>query len=188
MKLDAIDKGSLRKELIRLRIALVEDEQISVSLNRRIIQFLKDKNFHTIGFYMPFRGEIDILPALEEWLTLSGGQLALPVTEKGFMTYRKWNKGDALKKSQFGILEPVSDEEIVCEALIVPCVGFNEECYRLGYGGGYFDKYLEQHPDVYTIGVGIEACCGECLQPEAHDIPLDAIVTESRIRLRQKSL
>lgn len=188
MNVDAVNKVGLRRELIRLRIVLTEEKQISVSLNQRLIQFLNDKNFHTIGFYMPIKGEIDVLPALEQWLILSNGQLALPVTQNKSMTYRKWKKGDALKRSKFGILEPESVEEVVCDALIVPCVGFNSECFRLGYGGGYFDKYLERHPNVYTIGVGVEACCEETLQPEAHDIPLNAIITETQIRVRQKSL
>ncbi len=188
MNVDAVDKVSLRRKLIRLRISLTEEKQISQSLNQKLLQFLDGKDIQSIGFYMPFKGEIDVLPALEKWQRISGGQLALPVTESDFMTYRKWTKGDFLKKSKFGIWEPVSAEEIVCDVLVVPCVGFNSGCYRLGYGGGYFDKYLEKHPNVYTIGVGIEACCEESLQPEVHDIPLDAIVTETQIRVRQKSL
>lgn len=184
MSVDATDKVHLRKKLIQLRESLAGETQISNSLNQRLFQFLDGKNIHSIGFYMPFKGEIDVLPALEQWQSINGGQLALPVTERDSMTYRKWKKGDFLKKSKFGILEPVSAEEIVCDVLVVPCVGFNSGCYRLGYGGGYFDKYLENHPNVYTIGVGIEACCDESLQPEVHDIPLDAIVTETQIRVR----
>lgn len=188
MNVDAVNKRSLRRDLIRLRIALTGEEQLSVSLNQRLIQFLHDKKFRTVGFYMPIKGEVDVLPALEQWQSLCGGQLALPVTEGGTMSYRKWKKGDALKSSEFGILEPEGAEEVVCDVLIVPCVGFNEACYRLGYGGGYFDKYLEKLPNVRTIGIGIEACCVKNLQPEAHDIPLDAIITETQIRVGQKSL
>jgi 5,10-methenyltetrahydrofolate synthetase len=72
---------------------------------------------------------------------------------------------------------------VVPDVVLVPCVGFTPEGYRLGYGGGYFDRYLAAHPGVTVIGVAWEQArvSREELAPQAHDLPLMAVVTEARV-------
>jgi len=76
---------------------------------------------------------------------------------------------------------------VIPELLLVPCVGFDADGYRLGYGGGYYDRTLAGWPGPtkpITVGVGYEACRTVALEREAHDIPLDMIVTESGLHAR----
>jgi len=83
------------------------------------------------------------------------------------------------------IHEPTSGEVIVPDLLFVPCVGFDADGYRLGYGGGYYDRTLcrfraDGGKVPVTVGVAYEACRTDALLREAHDIPLDAVVTDAR--------
>ena len=95
------------------------------------------------------------------------------------MHYRAWNGQTPTAVDECGI--PASTgAQVVPDVVLVPCVGFTREGYRLGYGGGYFDRWLAEHPDVTAIGVAwsdAEIAAGE-FTPKAHDLPLTLVVTE----------
>jgi 5-formyltetrahydrofolate cyclo-ligase len=133
-----------------------------------------------VGTYWPIRGE----PDLRNWglrVTEQGGRLALPVViRKGWpLEYRIWMPGDPLERGVWNILVPASGPAVQPDVVIAPVVGFDGAHYRLGYGGGYFDRTLaafESKP--LTIGVGYAQSRLRTIYPQLHDIPMDVVITD----------
>ncbi|MDW5318365.1 5-formyltetrahydrofolate cyclo-ligase [Rhizobium sp. PL01] len=109
------------------------------------------------------------------------------VTEKNKpLTFRSWRAGDELIRGVLNIPVPLHGEELQAELVIAPVVGFDALCYRLGFGGGYFDRTLAVlHPKPLVIGVGFDFQEIDTIRPQHHDIPMDAIVTDGGIRFRE---
>ncbi|GAB3540712.1 hypothetical protein GCM10027343_10210 [Noviherbaspirillum agri] len=145
----------------------------------RLIAWWNAHQVLTMGVYWPIRSEPDLHQAYAE-LTSRGIQLALPVVvdNNAPLKFIAWKPGDPTTKDAFGVAIPISGEEIRPEALLIPCVGFNALCYRLGYGGGFYDRTLAQSPRPLTIGVGY-SCGFAAFDADAHDVALDAVITEN---------
>lgn len=136
-----------------------------------------------IGAYWPFKGEFDPRPLMRS-LHGQGARLALPVvTERAKpLLFREWWPGIRMVPGVWNIPVPAEGEAVLPDALLVPLVGFDEAGYRLGYGGGYYDRTLAATPEKpLTIGIGFELSRLHTIHPQPHDIPMDAIVTERRI-------
>jgi 5-formyltetrahydrofolate cyclo-ligase len=89
---------------------------------------------------------------------------------------------DDLEVGPFGMLQPAADAEpLVPDVLFVPLVGFTDDCARLGQGGGHYDRWLAEHPPALAVGLAWDAQLCDSLPIEAHDKPLDAVVTPTRI-------
>lgn len=136
-----------------------------------------------VSAYWPFRGEPD-LRRLMERIAAHGGQCALPlVIEKGRpLVFRAWSPGEPLERGVWNIPIPKNGPEVVPDVVISPVVGFDPSCYRLGYGGGFFDRTLaamDKRPRV--LGVGFSQAALPTIHPQPHDIPMDLIVTEQGI-------
>jgi 5-formyltetrahydrofolate cyclo-ligase len=134
-----------------------------------------------VGFYWPFRGEIGT-HALVRRLIRQGARAALPVVvEKGQpLEFRAWRPGTPLRRGVWDIPIPAERQVVQPTALLVPLVGFDAEGYRLGYGGGYYDRTLvAMAPKPLAIGIGYELGRLPTIHPQAHDVPMDAIVTEA---------
>ncbi|HLT92580.1 MAG TPA: 5-formyltetrahydrofolate cyclo-ligase [Woeseiaceae bacterium] len=134
-----------------------------------------------VGFYWPFKGELD-LRGLARTLHEAGSRLSLPVVvqKAAPLEFWHWEPRTRLARGDWGI--PVPAERIVEHptALIVPLLGFDEAGYRLGYGGGYYDRTLAaMEPRPFTVGAGFELGRLKTIFPLEHDIPLDAIATEA---------
>ncbi|MDL1866703.1 5-formyltetrahydrofolate cyclo-ligase [Betaproteobacteria bacterium PRO4] len=139
-----------------------------------------------IGFYWPFQGEYDPIPAMT-FLRTCGATLALPeVIDKGEpLRFIEWWPGVSMKKDRYGILLPDNTQEIAVDSMIIPLLGFDEQGYRLGYGSGYFDRTLAaMNPRPMTIGVAFEIQRLPTIYPQQHDIPMDYIVTEQSVLRR----
>jgi len=136
-----------------------------------------------LGFYWPFRGEIGLHPLVRR-LVERGARAALPVVvEKGQpLEFWAWQPGMRLRRGVWDIPIPVERQVVRPIALLVPLVGFDCRGYRLGYGGGFYDRTLAaMDPKPLTIGVGLELGRLETIHPQPHDIPMDAIVTEAGV-------
>ncbi len=96
-----------------------------------------------LGVYWPFQAEFDPRPLIE-WLTAAGSAVALPVVidKRGPLEYRAWRPGEPLVDGVWGIPIPQKPDVVLPQAVLAPLVGFDRDCYRLGYGGGYFDRTL----------------------------------------------
>jgi len=141
---------------------------------------------HKIGFYWPYQGEYDPVPAMTS-LKARGATLALPeVTGKGEpLRFVEWWPGVPMKKDIYGIPFPDSTREVAVTNLVIPLLGFDEQGYRLGYGSGYFDRTLAaMNPRPLTIGVAFEILRLPTIYPQQHDIPMDYVVTEQSILCR----
>lgn len=171
-----------RKRLISERLSLdpeerqIRSERIASMLDLTIGKF----SGRIVGAYWPFRGE----PDLRNWeikVIERGGRIALPVViQKGSpLEYRMWQPGDPLERGVWNILVPSRGPAVQPDVVIAPVVGFDDANYRLGYGGGFFDRTLAIMPrKPLVIGVGYVQARIPTIYPQHHDIPMDVIVKE----------
>lgn len=141
-----------------------------------------------IGFCWPYRNEYDARHLLAQ-LRRAGAVTALPVVVAPGMPleFREWHPGVAMQKGVLGIPFPVGSELLQPDVMLVPLVGFDALGYRLGYGGGYFDRTLAaMKPRPCTIGVGHELAFVETIHPQPHDMPMDFVVTERGLYRRER--
>lgn len=134
-----------------------------------------------IGFCWPFKGEIDARFAVRHWRE-RGATAALPeVVEKaGPLRFSEWWPGAPMKNGVYDIPVPDGTRVVIPDIAIVPMNGFDRQGYRLGYGGGYFDRTLAAlERRVLAIGVSYEALLLPTIHPQPHDIPMDFVVTEA---------
>ncbi len=170
-----------RARLLGLRQAL--SVAARAEMDARIIEALDPllESARSVGFYWPFRGEPDLRPLIGR-LTEAGTVCALPVVEGkgmplGFRTYRP---GDRLERGVWDIPVPGEGEAVAPELLLSPVVGFDAAGFRLGYGGGFFDRTVAARtPPPRLIGVGYEIARIPTIFPQAHDKPMEAVVTEA---------
>jgi 5-formyltetrahydrofolate cyclo-ligase len=140
-----------------------------------------------VSAYWPFRGEPD-LRGFMAGVSNRGGQCALPVViERGKpLVFRAWSPGEPLAKGVWNIPVPATPQEVVPSIVIVPVVGFDRACYRLGYGGGFFDRTLammKHSPLKLGVGYGQQALL--TIHPQPNDIPMDMVITEEGACLPQ---
>lgn len=138
-----------------------------------------------VAAYWPIRDEIDCKPVLTR-LVDSGQPVCLPVVigDELPLELRLWGEGEPLYPSGFGTLAPPEGAPIVePDVILMPLLGFDKEGTRLGYGGGYYDRTLTRLAKIpVLIGFAFASQEVERIPREAHDIPLDAIVTETGYR------
>ncbi|HEY4251746.1 MAG TPA: 5-formyltetrahydrofolate cyclo-ligase [Roseomonas sp.] len=173
-----------RQALIADRLAAPREarEVRDAAITPRLSAMLPAPDGRLLGFYWPFRGEYDPRP-LARALHAAGMRLALPVVlAKGTpMIFRPWSPGTRLVPGIWDIPIPADGEAVVPDMLLVPLVGFDLGGYRLGHGGGYYDRTLAAMAKrPFAIGVGFDQGGLTTIHPQPHDIPMDAIVTESR--------
>jgi 5-formyltetrahydrofolate cyclo-ligase len=176
------DKAALRKRLLAVRRALDPavkarwDEQIG----ERLLAWWRSEPVAAIGVYWPLRGEPE-LGAAYAALAREGVRLALPVVlaPDSALAFADWLPGEAMQKDGMGVAVP-TERRLVARppALLVPCLGFNAERYRLGYGGGFYDRTLAQAPRPRTLGIAY-ACLAAPFASAPHDVALDRIITEN---------
>lgn len=178
-------RRSERQRLLALRTGASRTERRAWgdTIETRLYGVLSGRPGITLGVYWPFQAEFDPRPLVGR-LIADGFAAALPVVadKKGPLEYRLWRPGDPLVDGVWGIPIPERREVVVPQAVLAPLVGFDRQCYRLGYGGGYFDRTLAAiSPRPLAIGVGFELSRIETIHPQDFDIPMDLVVTEAGI-------
>lgn len=138
----------------------------------------------TLAFCWPHRAEPDLRRWVEVWRQRGGAlrRLALPVVQSDSHTlvFRTWSSGEPLAVDQHGIPFPAAGDEVIPDVVLVPLNAFDAAGFRLGYGGGYFDRTLVQH-QITAVGVGFELGRVESVFPQPHDYPMDWLVTEAGV-------
>jgi 5,10-methenyltetrahydrofolate synthetase len=176
------DKKTLRRQLQAERMNLIDRHQRSMQLQEVLRVWLVGRRERTIGAYWPIKGEFDALPALYRWSEADATRrIGLPVADKVHKTlsFHVWYPGCPMEEDAYGIPKPRDTEVIVPTLLFVPCVGYGAGGYRLGYGGGFYDRTLALlEPRPATVGVAYSHGWVPWLTAEAHDVPLDAILTD----------
>jgi 5-formyltetrahydrofolate cyclo-ligase len=181
-------RRSERSRLLALRLALSPTARrlANRAIAEQLYAVLSERPGITLGAYWPFQGEFDPRLLIDR-LIAEGWRTALPavVDRKGPLEYRAWRPGDPLVAGVWDIPVPEKREIAGPDAVLAPLVGFDRQCYRLGYGGGYFDRTLAAlMPRPLAIGVGFELSAIETIYPQSFDIPMDLIVTETGSRRR----
>ena len=136
-----------------------------------------------VSFYWPFKGEFDPRFAIHR-LRQAGVRAALPVVLKKdtALEFREWWPGVATRKGVFGLPIPDGTDLLQPDVLLIPPLGFDAQGYRLGYGGGYFDRTLAAMPhQPLKIALAFELSAITTIRPQPHDIAMDFIVTEAGI-------
>jgi 5-formyltetrahydrofolate cyclo-ligase len=177
-----------RQRLLALRTSTSPAERRAWGdeIGARLHSVLIERPGVTLGVYWPFKAEFDPRPLVGR-LIAEGFAAALPVVidKNGPLEYRLWRPGDPLVDGVWDIPIPERREIVRPQAVLAPLVGFDHDCYRLGYGGGYFDRTLAAFvPRPLAIGVGFELSQLETIYPQDFDIPMDWIVTETGVRRR----
>jgi 5-formyltetrahydrofolate cyclo-ligase len=175
-----------RAELLRQRLGLREDEhrRLSKAVLNGLMSSFAEVRTARVGLYWPYRREISVFP-LTNWVLAAGGEVSLPVIveRRRPVQFRAWKPGDPLATGAYDILHPRDGAKVRPDVLIVPLVGFDPDCHRLGYGGGYYDRTLAAtDPRPLAIGVGFEFMRLATIEPMPHDVPMDFIVTEAGVQ------
>lgn len=180
-------KKELRKQMLAKRAGLFpwQRDEYSKAICQRVIQLPLFKQSQKILFYLSFRSEASLFHAMQyAWRT--GKEVIVPRVneDRQTMSYYRINSFKELIVGTYGILEPkpsadrrVSPEEL--ELLLVPGVAFDRKGYRLGYGGGYYDRFLAKWPHMIPIGIAFSIQLVDSVFPEPHDIPMKAVITEN---------
>jgi 5,10-methenyltetrahydrofolate synthetase len=177
------EKSHLRKSLLAARKALAPQERAwrDRVIGERLLAWLEANPASSVGAYWPHHGEPDLTPIYPE-LAARGMQLALPVVPQRHapLKFYAWRPGDELVVDAHGVMAPVERERIIHpELLLLPCVGFNAQRYRLGYGGGYYDRTLAVERPPRTVGIAY--AIGEAaFEADTHDVAMDSVITETR--------
>ena len=186
--LPAVDRATLRREKIAAREALAPERRqgSSLAIENHLAGMLQHCRPRILGFCWPFRGEFDCRPLVLRLLA-EGVRSCLPlVTAAGAaLEFRAWQPDSEMLTDRYGIHYPAAGELLVPDVLLIPVNAFDAAGYRLGYGGGHFDRTLArlaaQGLRPLTIGVGFELARVPSISPTAYDIPLDAVVTEAGV-------
>ena len=175
-----IDKTSLRNRLLseRMQLSTAERDAAQKKISSDLKKILATQR-GPLGFYWPVRGEFDPREVVINWLSIRTTNTAcLPVIVKKNqpLVFKEWNPNQTMTTGTFNIATPGPESRVLTpKVLLVPTLGFNQKNYRLGYGGGYYDRTLT---DLVALTIGLCFQHGKCsdIREEAHDIPLDIII------------
>jgi len=181
-------RKSERERLVAARQALDES---AVAARRRAIDAHLERGFPglrgtVLAFCWPIRNEYDARHLVRR-LREAGATTALPVVvaPKSPLAFREWHPGVALAKGPLDIAYPVGSADVVPRVVLLPMNGWDAQGYRLGYGGGFFDRTLAAlDPKPQVIGVTYEMARLPTIYPQAWDIPVDYLVTERGVYRR----
>lgn len=175
--------AAIRREMLAKRMQLSEAQVKSFS--QRILTRCKPylSQHSCIGLYLPIKNEVDLTALLNDD-AFREKRFAIPrVCLDHHMEFVLWQRDMELKRSPLGIWEPRAGEVIAPQALdvlLIPCAAFHPDGVRIGYGGGYYDRYLSIC-DAQRIAVAYEFQRCDAIIAQPHDIPMDLIISEQSI-------
>ena len=194
---------TLRQDLLKQRTKFAAGSEYAQTKDRLITglnQFLsgEGRSLQAIALYWPIQDELDLRPTLIRWANAAAGRrMALPFARPDkHLDFYEWQDGDALSPSQHGVQEPSPNNPIrpaiMPDCILIPCVGWSSSIengrthyWRLGYGGGYFDRTLaalrKSNSKLICMGIGFDWQKLNDAQwaAQTHDEPLDLLLTES---------
>ena len=180
-----VPRAALRREKLAARMALDETThaEFSARIEAHLATLLAPLPPPTLAFCAPVRGEFDARP-LASRLLQRGWQAAMPIVvdTDAPMRFRRWTPASTMGVDRYDIPIPLDGPDLVPDVVLLPLLAFDAQGFRLGYGGGYFDRTLAALvPRPLAIGIGYELGRVADIRPQRHDIPVAAIVTEAGI-------
>ena len=178
-----MNKSEIRKRILKIR---KHNSCGNLKINfEQITKILKEKNIkgRTVGGYYPYNYEIDIMEILKNF-EKKKYQISLPKIKKNSeMNFFHWSIKDPLSINQYGIPEPISNKVKCPDILLVPLVAYDKNLNRIGYGGGFYDRYIKKIVNIkkiITIGLAYSFQKVNKIPVDKFDISLDFIVTEKK--------
>ncbi|WP_435163325.1 5-formyltetrahydrofolate cyclo-ligase [Candidatus Pelagibacter bacterium nBUS_25] len=179
-----MNKSQIRKKILKIRKKKF-DKKFEIN-SGKLISYLETNisNLKNIGGYYPSNYEIDDLEILD-LLEKKDFNASLPrITKNNQMNFYKWSNNDLLKINKFGIPEPLSSRVFYPDVLLIPLVAYDSNLNRLGYGGGFYDRYIEKIEKIkkiIKIGLAFSFQKTSSIPINQHDKRLDFIITEKEI-------
>jgi len=176
-------KNHIRKKIIKLReVKNKKNLQVKISLVSKILKSKKSKN-KILGGYFPVNCEADTFQLMRA-LKQEKFKISLPVISSKFdMNFYLWNFNEPLNVNKYGIPEPQLKRKVIPDVLLVPMVAYDDKLNRLGYGGGYYDRFLKKYEKNNIIKIGLAISCQEVkrLPTNSFDKKMDYILTEKKL-------
>ena len=176
-------KNHIRKKIIRIReIKNKKNLQVKISIIFKILKSGKFKN-KILGGYFPVNSEADTFPLMKK-LKQKKFKLSLPVISSKFdMNFYLWKFNEPLNVNKYGIPEPKLKRKVVPDVLLIPMVAFDDKLNRLGYGGGFYDRFLKKYEKNNIIKIGLAISCQKVkrLPTNSFDKKMDYILTENKL-------
>ncbi len=183
-------RNRLRRELLARRLALPADRLHAwrLAMDRHLQYGFPGLAKGVVAFCWPIRNEYDARHLMRR-LREQGASTALPVVlaAKTPLVFREWHPGVEMELGKLDTPYPKAGVELVPNTVLLPMIGFDSEGYRLGYGGGFFDRTLASlraHKPV-VIGVSFELAAVPTIHPQPWDVPMDYVVTERGVYQRE---
>lgn len=175
-----------RAALMQRRMTMKPEHRQScdAAIEALLYAALVDSVATTISLYWPFKGEFDPRSLMRR-LAADGFAVALPVVVEpnAPLAFCRWQPGMTMMRGVYGIPVPQVRDAVQPGAVVAPLLGFDRAGYRLGYGGGYYDRTLAAlKPEPLIVGAGYECSAIDTIYPARHDVPMHAIVTEAGIQ------
>lgn len=176
-----MDKQEIVKAIRQQREAYSVEERLpwDQAIHNYAINFLEP--FEVIGLYCAFKGEVDTYGLMESLFWDEQKIIAVPKVEaNGVMNFYRIRSFKDLKVGKMGILEPTTKEQVIPQVIMTPLSAFNSKGYRIGYGGGYYDRYFSKHECV-RVGLAYSFQYLDLDFQESFDIPCEMILTERAV-------
>ena len=174
-------KSEIRKKILKLR---KESHSKDLQINfKSIVKILKKKGYKKkiIGGYYSYNYEASVMSTLAKFEKLRY-MISLPKIGKNYsMDFFVWSSKDPLIINKYGIPEPITNSIIYPDILLVPLIAYDKDYNRIGYGGGYYDRYIQKIKKlkkIITIGIAFSYQKVKKIPIEKNDIKLDFIITE----------
>lgn len=186
-----VRKKETRGEIHQLRdsLSMRDIDSKSRTIEARLWQLIEEQGFESIMFYIAFGSEVRTQNCIS-WAIDSGLTAIVPICSvdgrRQILPSRLLDLQSEVEESKFGIPEPKPEfrrffppEKI--DLVVVPGLAFDEEGYRIGYGGGYYDRFLAKCPQALSVGLAYEMQIVKCTFPSTRDVPVYKIITEDRV-------
>ena len=175
-----MDKKALRREIREKKRAMSEEEigERSARLGELFAQTDAYRKAKTVYGYLPYNQEVRTVPILEQAIR-DGKRVAVPKVYGDTMRFLYLDDLSKVEKNEMGIPEPVADEPVADDEtalVLMPGVAFDEEGHRIGYGGGYYDKFLAAEPNHPTVALCYDFQMFAHLDTGEFDIPVDQVI------------
>lgn len=173
-------RPELRQLLRQKRREITTDQKLALDilLGNKLLSWCQKNHPTSLAVYWPIQSEPDLRSCYRQ-LQQAGFRLALPLVigKDRPLSFLDWQAGDAMVEDAYGIAIPGHGRQVAQPpVLVIPCLGWNADGYRLGYGGGFYDRTLASTPRPLAIGIAY-ACTQAEFIVEDHDIPMDFIIS-----------
>ncbi len=178
------ERAVLRDKLMTARQLMPEHAEVERALVNRVARWLRTMPVTRLAFFWPIRGEPDLRRIIAAWANEDPARrAALPVMVAGkLLEFAPWTPDTPMEHGPLGIAVPARLARLAPQLLLIPCLGIDSSRYRLGYGGGYYDRTLAKlDPKPVAVGVGFDCGRVNTIAPQPHDIRLDLAITESGV-------